>query len=98
MADGGDDKSRRAASKEIRAEIDRIEDNDVAVLLVGDDRKTQLDVPLALLPDGASDGDHLKINISLDKASSDEAAARVKKLQDKLTQSGGAEGQKDFKL
>jgi len=97
MADR-DDHSKRAPSRQIRAAIDRIEDNEMAVLLVGDDGKTQLDVPVALLPEGASDGDHLRITISLDKASRDEAASRVKKMQDKLAQSGGAEEQKDFKL
>jgi Protein of unknown function (DUF3006) len=97
MADR-DDQSKRAASRQIRAEIDRIEDNEMAVLLVNDDGKTQLDFPLALLPEGATDGDHLRITISIDKGSRDEATNRIKKLQDKLTQAGGAEEQKDFKL
>jgi hypothetical protein len=97
MADR-DDQSKRAASRQIRAEIDRIEDGKMAVLLVGDDGKTQLDFPRALLPEGATDGDHLRITISIDKGSRDETAARVKKLQDKLAQKGGAEEQKDFKL
>jgi hypothetical protein len=87
-----------AESTKLLAEIDRIEDNETAVLLVNDDRKTQLDVPLALLPEGACDGDHLRITISLDKESRDEAAGRVRKLQDKLSQAGGAEGKKEFKL
>jgi Protein of unknown function (DUF3006) len=97
MADR-DDQPKRAASRQMRAEIDRIEDNEMAVLLVGDDGKTQLDVPLALLPEGASDGDHLRITFALDKASSESASNRIKKLQDKLAQAGGAEAQKDFKL
>jgi hypothetical protein len=97
MADS-DDQSKRAASRQLHAAIDRIEDNKMAVLLVGDDEKTQVDVPLRLLPDGASDGDHLRITISIDKESRDAAASRVKKLQDKLTQAGGAQDQKDFKL
>jgi hypothetical protein len=97
MADR-DDQPKRAASKQIRAEIDRIEDKDVAVLMVGDDGKTQLDFPLALLPEGASEGDHLRLTITLDKESKDAASNRVKKLQDKLAQAGGAEEQKDFKL
>jgi hypothetical protein len=93
-----DEQTKRGASRQIRAAIDRIEDNEMAVLSVGDDGKTQLDIPVALLPDGASDGDHLKITISLDKESKDEAASRIRKLQDKLAQAGGAEEQKDFKL
>ena len=97
MADR-DDQPKRAASKQIRAEIDRIEDDKMAVLLVNDDGKTQLDFPVALLPEGATDGDHLRITISIDKGSKNEAAARVKKLQDKLAQAGGSEKQRDFKL
>jgi hypothetical protein len=97
MADR-DDQPKRGASKQIRAQINRIEDNDVAVLMVGDDAKTQLDFPRALLPEGADEGDHLRINISLDKESKDAASDRVKKLQDKLAQAGSTEGQTDFKL
>jgi hypothetical protein len=97
MADR-DDQTKRAPSRQIRAVVDRVEDNEMAVLSVGDDGKIQLDVPLALLPKGASDGDHLRITFSLDKASRDEAEERVKKLQDKLAQTGGAAEQKDFKL
>jgi acylphosphatase len=97
MADS-DNSGKRAQSRQLHAAIDRIEDGKVAVLLVGDDEKTQVDVPLSLLPEGASDGDHLRITISLDKESRDAAADRVKKLQDKLTQTSGAQDQKDFKL
>ena len=97
MADGKD-KSKNAASRQIHAEVDRIEDGKMAVLVIDDEGKTQLDIPLALLPEGTSDGDHLRITISLDKQSRDAAAERVKKLQDKLAQAGGAEEQKDFKL
>ncbi|HWT04085.1 MAG TPA: DUF3006 domain-containing protein [Pyrinomonadaceae bacterium] len=97
MADA-DDKAKRAASKQIRAEIDRIEDGRVAVLMVGDDGKTQVDVPASLLPEGAAGGDHLRITITLDKESRDASAARVKRLQDKLAAKGGAQDEKDFKL
>ncbi len=92
------DQSKKASSRQIRAEIDRIEDCKMAVLVIGDDRKTQLDVPLALLPEGVSDGDHLRITISLDSKSRAASSSRVKKLQDKLAQASGAENQKDFKL
>ncbi|MBA2731553.1 MAG: DUF3006 domain-containing protein [Acidobacteria bacterium] len=92
------DQSKNAASKQIRAEIDRIEDGKMAVLVIGDEGKTQLDVPLALLPEGASDGDHVRITISIDRESRAASASRVKKLQDKLAQASGAKDQKDFKL
>ena len=97
MDDGGD-QPKRAASRQTRAEIDRIEDGDVAVLLVGDDGKTQVDVPVSLLPEGAAEGDHLRLTITLDKESRAASAARVKRLQDKLAAAGGAQGEKDFKL
>lgn len=97
MADR-DEQSKGAASRQLHAEIDRIEDDKMAVLLIDDEGKTQLDVPLALLPEGASDGDHLRITILIDRQSRAASADRVKKLQDKLAQAGGAEEQKDFKL
>ena len=97
MADSADQK-KRAASRQFHAAIDRIEDNEMAVLLVGDDEQTQIDVPLALLPNGASDGDHLTINISIAEESRAATMSRVKKLQDKLARQSGAQDQKDFKL
>ena len=97
MADSADQK-KRAASRQFHAAIDRIEDNEMAVLLAGFDEQTQIDVPLALLPDGASDGDHLTITISIDEESHAATMRRVKKLQDKLARQSGAPDQKDFKL
>ena len=93
-----DEQKKAAPSKQIHATVNRIEDGDMAVLMVGDDEKTQIDIPLSLLPDGASDGDHLRITVSIDKQSSDAAASRVKSLQEKLAQAGGTQDQKDFKL
>ena len=89
---------RREESKETRAVIDRIEDGGVAVLLVGEDGKTKVDVPVSLLPKGASDGDHLHITITTDPASRSATERSVKKLQEELKQQSGTEGQKDFKL
>ena len=97
MADS-DDQKKRTASKQFHVAIDRIEDNEMDVLLVGDDEKIQIDVPLALLPDGASDGDHVTITISIDEESRAATMSRVKKLQDKLARQSGAPDQKDFKL
>lgn len=92
------DQTKRAASKQLHAAIDRIEDGGMAVVLLGDDEKTQVDLPLTLLPQGAVDGDHLIITITIDKESSAATTDRVRKLQDKLAQQGGAQDQKDFKL
>jgi hypothetical protein len=98
MADSND-QTKPAASKQLHAAIDRIEDGGMAVLLLGDDEMTQIDLPLAMLPQGAVDGDHLTITISIDKESRDAAASRVKELQDKLARkTNGAQDQKDFKL
>jgi hypothetical protein len=98
MADA-DEQPKRAKAKQLRAEIDRVEDGGVAVLFIGDDRETQVDVPASLLPEGAADGDHLRITITLDKESRGAASSRAKRLQDKLAAKGGAAAdEKDFKL
>jgi hypothetical protein len=93
-----DDQQKSASSKSIHAVIDRIEDNDIAVILVGDDEREQIDLPLALLPDGASDGDHLRLTIRLDPESRSASEEKVKKLQDELEKRSGTKGQKNFKL
>jgi hypothetical protein len=97
MSDAKDEK-KSAMAEPILAVVDRIEDGGVAVLLVGDDEQTRIDVPVSLLPENVSDGDHLRITIVMDKRSRASAEERVRKLQEQLTLGGGAEGQKDFKL
>ena len=93
-----DEQKRAAPSKQLHATINRIEDGEMAVIFIGDDEKAQIDLPLSLLPHGVGDGDHLRISISVDKASRDAAASRVRSLQEKLTQQSGPQEQKDFKL
>ncbi|HEX5708007.1 MAG TPA: DUF3006 domain-containing protein [Pyrinomonadaceae bacterium] len=84
--------------KRTRATLDRVEDGGRAVLELGDDGE-QVEVPAALLPEGASDGDHLLITVALDKGSRAEAAERIKSLRERLERRGGATpDQKDFKL
>jgi len=83
-------------SKRTRAVIDRIEDGGTAVLLAGED-ELKVELPASLLPEGAEDGSHLVLNISLDETSRKEAEERVKAFQEKLEKRGG-EGQKNFKL
>jgi Protein of unknown function (DUF3006) len=85
-------------SKRTRAVVDRIEDGGTAVLLVGEDEETKLEVPASLLPDGAESGSHLVINVTLDEGSRRDAADRVKALQEKLERRGGGDRQKNFKL
>ena len=79
-----DEAQKTEGSKRIRAVIDRIEDGETAVVLTGDDGEISFDVPVALLPKGAGDGDHLQITFALDKESRGEAEARVKALQERL--------------
>ncbi len=68
----------------LRATVDRIEDGDIAVLMIGEDEQMQLDVPRALLPPATDEGAHLRITIKLDRESRNETAARVKNLREKL--------------
>lgn len=98
MAKDKEEAGRGEEAKETRAVIDRLEDGGTAVLFTGKDGKTQVDVPLALLPEGAGDGDHLVITIRLDKQSRADAKERVLQLQDELKKQSGTEDQKDFKL
>jgi hypothetical protein len=98
-----------AKSVEVRAVIDRVEDGGVAVLSL-EGRKSTLDVPLARLPEGASDGDHLRLTFdgepsarTLKKASIDRNARasaqdRVRQMQERLEKLSGTADKKDFKL
>ena len=98
---------------EVRAVVDRVEDGDIAVLILDDEAKSQLDVPCARLPEDAnSDGDHLLLTFDVDAESGQrmlksitpapaaraEASDRIKKMQERLARMSGAEGKKDFKL
>ncbi|MET0648755.1 MAG: DUF3006 domain-containing protein [Pyrinomonadaceae bacterium] len=87
---------KQGKSKRTRAVVDRVEDGGTAVLLAGEE-ELKVELPAALLPEGADAGSHLVINVSLDEASRKEAEERVKSLQEKLEKRGG-EGQKSFKL
>jgi hypothetical protein len=90
----------RADEVEVRAAVDRIEDNDVAVLMLEDEAKSQLDLPREQLPEDAnSDGDQLLLKFEVDAASGErtvlksikaapaaraEASDRIKKMQERL--------------
>ena len=92
------DEERGGGSKRSRGVIDRVEDGGRAVVLVGEDESVKVELPAALLPEGASDGDHLTITVKLDKESRTRAEQGVRELQEKLEKLGGAKGKKDFKL
>ena len=91
------EEKRGGKSRRTRAVVDRIEDGGVAVLHVGEDEETKVEMPASLLPEGTESGSHLVINVSLDEASRAEAEGRVRALQEKLEKRGGG-GQKNFKL
>lgn len=85
-------------SIEFHAVMDRTEDGDWAVLLIGEDEKTRIDLPLSFLPAAAQDGDHLHIKITLDETSRRAAEDRTRDLLDRLEKRGDTRGQKNFKL
>ncbi|HEX8773341.1 MAG TPA: DUF3006 domain-containing protein [Pyrinomonadaceae bacterium] len=89
---------RKKESAAIHAVIDRIEDNDRAVILIGDDEQEQIELPRSFLPAGTSDGDHLRISIALDEESRAAAEDEIRNLQDKLANRSSTKGQKNFKL
>ena len=91
------EEKKSGKSKRTRAVVDRIEDGGVAVLHVGEDEETKVELPASLLPEGAESGSHLVLNISLDETSRKEAEERVKALQERVEKRGG-EGRKNFKL
>lgn len=93
-----DDKDKRGGSERIHAVIDRIEDGEMAVVYLGETEENQIDLPLAFLPDGAEEGDHLRITITLDKESRGQAEERIQKLQEELKKRSAPPGQKNFKL
>jgi hypothetical protein len=104
-----EEREAKAESVEVRAVVDRLEDGGVAVLSL-EGRKSTLDVPLARLPAGTSDGDHLRLTFdgepaagtltkaSLDRGARTSAEDRVKQMQERLERLSGTAGKKDFKL
>ncbi len=53
------DEEKQGGSKRSRGVIDRVEDGGTAVVMFGEDEGLKVELPAALLPEGASDGDHL---------------------------------------
>jgi hypothetical protein len=109
--ESADKKSRGRGEepREVVAVVDRVEDGDMAVLSLGDGKQT-LDLPLSRLPEGTSDGDHLRVTFDgepsektfkravRDRQSRADAEDRVRKLQERLEKRSGTKGKKDFKL
>lgn len=84
-------------SLELNLVVDRIED-DRAVLTASDDEKISIDFPQSLLPDGTTDGDHLKFRITRDAAATEVATAKTEELLERLESRTTPQGKKDFTL
>jgi hypothetical protein len=69
--------------KSFKVTLDRIEE-DIAVLLVRDEEKIKINVPLTLLPVGSKEGDILDIAITRDVQETEAAKERVTSLLEKL--------------
>lgn len=67
----------------IRAFVDRIE-NGVAVLLIGEDEKQKLELPISCLPTGVREGNVLTITLTIEQKATQEGRVRVNKLIDEL--------------
>lgn len=67
----------------MKVTIDRFEDG-YAVLLIRDEECAQIDLPEKYLPEGCKEGDILDIDITRDRAGTEEARKRVSDLIEKL--------------
>jgi hypothetical protein len=69
--------------KSFKVTLDRIEE-DIALLLVRDEEKIRINIPLFLLPEGSKEGDILDIAITRDVRETEDAKERVSSLLEKL--------------
>ena len=69
--------------KNFKVTLDRIKEN-IAVLLVRDEEKIKINIPLCLLPVGSKEGDILDVTISINKKETEDAKERVSNLIEKL--------------
>jgi hypothetical protein len=92
------DEANKESAVTIHAVVDRIEDGDWAVLLLGDDERGRADFPLALLPSGTREGTHLRIRIEFDEESQRRAEEETRQLLERLQQKSRSKGRREFKL
>lgn len=69
--------------KAFKVTFDRIEEC-IAVLLVRNEEKTKINIPLCLLPPGSCEGEILDITITRNIKETEEAKERVASLLEKL--------------
>jgi hypothetical protein len=63
--------------------LDRIED-DIAVLLVRDEEKIKINIPLFLLPPESREGDILDITVTINVQETEDTKERVSSLLERL--------------
>jgi hypothetical protein len=68
----------------MRVQIDRFEDNGVAVLLLYPDGRWSFDAPRELIPENAQPGDVFEVGFSHDREGTERIAEENKRLWDEL--------------
>lgn len=68
----------------MRVQIDKFEDNDLAVILPYPDGRRSFDVPRELLPDGASPGDVFEVRFEPVVEETERLAEENRRLLDEL--------------
>ncbi len=73
----------------MRVQIDRLEDDGWAVLLLYPDGERSFDAPRELLPEEASPGDVFEVCFEHDRAETERLAAENRRLLDELLEEEG---------
>ena len=68
----------------MRVQVDKLEDNGMAVLLLYPEGKRPFDVPLELLPEGARAGDVFEVRFVRDDRETERMADENRRLLDEL--------------
>jgi hypothetical protein len=69
--------------KSFKVTLDRIEES-IAVMLLRDEEKVKINIPMVLLPAGCKEGDILDITITRDVHETEAAKERVTNLLERL--------------
>lgn len=83
-------------SASLQAFVDRIE-GETAVIVLSDGNGVQFELPLKYLPPNVRGGDHLIIDLQIDRLSQQETLQTVAELQRELTAANDAE-QTNFQI
>lgn len=74
---------KQKKSTPIQASLDRIE-GDIAVIYLGEEEETKVDIPVRYLPPGIKAGSLLKITIEEDTQGKQELKSKISNLQQEL--------------